>query len=194
MIYFTGFEILKSVIAAVVLGLIFGCFFAATENTLMSLKLLLKLPLDSYALSKDFSLCKEKLNATRHLPNLSKITRNIFEFCFFLAFGITFIIALYLFLDGIPRLYFVAICVFCFFIGKRMLGKLFCRLYDSLFTLLYFSLLLTLSVFLIPLTYLYSFTKKLIKTITSPIVRHYEKLHSNHLINKKIKEISKIKC
>lgn len=193
MIYFTTFEIIRSIIAAGSLGLFFGCFFSAAENTLASLKLLFALPYESYRLSKNYALLKEKRIAPRKKSPLTKIARNVFEFFFFLLFGIAYIALVYVFLDGVFRIYFTLITIFTFFVGKRFLGAPFCKIYDLLFRGIYLVLMISLSFIYIPLSFIFGIIKSIALLAFSPLEKRYRIIYSKYLINKKIKEISRIK-
>ena len=192
MIYFSAKEILISVLAFFSYGIFCGELYSATESVLISLRQLLLLPYNAYRCAKDFSFFKIKETAYGKAPRLSPVSKNVFEFLLFLACGVVAVLLLYSLLDGVLRFYVVFLTVSAFFISKKTLGKLFSRIYNTVFLSVYFIALTLLSVILIPvLSCLKELSKSVLK-LSSPVINYAKKARSRNLIKKKIRQIAKI--
>jgi len=150
--FFTFWEFLNSVFAAMAFGSIFGCVYNAAENILRAAKMLIFLLPNVILRISSFSPRKIKaksLNNQRY--GMSFVTKNIFDFFIVTFFGFITVLLYYTVLDGLPRLYFIVILTVFFLLAKHIIGNGFTRIFNLLFDKVYFGMYWLLSVALFPI-------------------------------------------
>ena len=192
MIYFKTSEIIFSVYASAILGIVFGLIYSSSLETLSYLKKFLALPYQSAKNAVNFSpkrifiISFEKNNT-----KIGKIGKNVYEFLIFTVFGCLTILLSYIALDGVFRLYVLLIIGLFLIISKRTLGNLSEKFLRKIYSCSYFILLFLTSFTLIPATHVWAFIANKFKQLKILVLKRMSVINSNRLIQKKRKEIKK---
>ena len=190
--FFTSAEIIRSVVLAFTLGVFFGCIYSASGRIFSSLSRLLSSAPLVYRKIKSFSkTVVAELLYQKSESHLTNIALNVCDAIVFSAFGISSLILFYIALDGVFRIYVAATLIFGFFLAKKTIGSVFCRLYDWVFGFFYRFILYVEYTALYPVYIIVNFIKMIFAKVINPIKRRIGKRRRNSLKRKKINEIKK---
>lgn len=187
--YFEAFEILFSVLYAVVYGGLGGLASVATRVVLEDINRLILIPREAYRAASGFSLSGLRAVTVKMFKKETPPLVTLFaELIFFLLFGVGFLLLSYFALDGELRLYMLLLVVVSYAVCSHTVGKIFERAFRELYRRAYFLLLLFLSFALVPIKYLVS---SIYIMALLPILRYirglWRRLHHRLLVNIKLK-------
>ena len=190
MIYFNLSEILFSLFANALLGIVFGILFSVSLPLFVFLKksVLIFLQAKYFCKRIDKKVIKSRCNFAAEKGN-NAITKNICDFLFFFLFGIFFILFTYVFLDGVFRVYCLFTALFFLYLAKRLSDKHLFFIFVHFFSRIYEILLTLFAFFVFPFAAvcLFTFNK------TKPLVKKTgTKLKSAVIKLKKVSFLKKI--
>lgn len=193
--FFTFYEIINSLLAAAVYGILCGCLYRASACILTLAVKTLGIPRDIALIFRKLSL-KHSFYLSRQNPKLtySKIWTNLFDFITFLLFGIGLVFLYYVFLDGVFRIYVLLAVALGFLLAKSTVGKYFSIALRTLYSYVYCILLLFLGVFLLPFKRLFEYISKLARHIFTPFMEKIRREVSKNVLNRKKRQILSIKA
>ncbi len=112
-------QVFFSVFASALFGIILGGLRGAISDLLFYLKRILFVPIE---LLSGHQAPKKNHNISRGLA------AHLGDFLFFTITGVLYILLCYITLDGVPRLYMLAIALASYFLSNKTLGKFFNKL------------------------------------------------------------------
>lgn len=161
MISYTFSEILLAVCISFFFGLLFGGAYHSFSAIIASIKNLLLLEIN---VLKAKSISEYKKGKIIDSSTKKFVGRNVYDFFFFLIFGLSYLIICYVITDGVFRFYLFAITVITFFFSVKTIGSLFQRIILWFFYFIYS--------FAFALAYILNYPLKLlIGCLKSPISR-----------------------
>ncbi len=185
--YFEFYEILYAFFGAAILGMAFGSvrrIFFFLPNYFLTFKDLI---FESIIYSN--KKAKNKKYNIKFEAEFNKIPKQIIEFFYAFLFFIFFILFIYLFCDGIFRLYLLAIsCCFLYAFDKSA-GLWFFSLYSRLFTLVFGVLHFIFKFLFFPVRVINYWTFKL---LINPLIKFYKFRRDVMLFNRKSEKICRI--
>ncbi len=189
MIYFHNDEILFSVLSFFVLGILSGGIYTSLVCFFLFIKVCVSTPKRLYLKYKNKINTRIKIEQNFEK---TKIGIQLSDFTFVYFWGILFILFSYLFLDGLFRIYTLAVFGIGYFVSKKTLGQFFSK---AILFLLNFTLRTIDFVFnfiLYPFFIAADILKRLISPIIVLIQKKYRREKYKLLLNKKLKEIENL--
>lgn len=191
--FFTEAEIFYSLFYSVLLGVLYGCIYKSSVCILCVFKKTILIPFDALMLSSNFSFVKAKEKAKfRNKLTLTMLEKNIFEGILFSLFGLSIILIIYVFLDGVFRFYIILTVVIFFIISAKTIAKGFESILTKINDKLYAIELYIIAIFLLPFTKAILFIFNIILKLTAPIKIKLKIKKSLHIKKRKIKETAKL--
>lgn len=190
--YFSVYEIIRSIFFSALSGVVLGCIYKASVCVLVAIKSCVLFIPSVINLLPGFKISRiHELIRFQKIHSINPASKNVFEFCLFLFFGIYFILLNYIILDGIFRIYILFILIAMFFVAIKTFGKFFSYIFYRSFDLIYFSALFIACVMLFPIY-------NILRLIFIPLRCLYSKFKvcrrlrkSDKLIRKKVSEARK---
>ena len=183
--YFSAYEILRAIACSSILGAIAGCVYSALSTLFSCIWRLLCIVLTVFSSTKPNQCIAHASLSKRH----SGIASLIFDIIFFVGYGVAHILACYVTMDGIPRIYVIIPSIAIFFVSKNTMGEMFERLIVCLYTAIYCIAFVAVFLITYPLRILWRISKRL---MTPPIlytVHLIVTLLNERLMKKKEKQI-----
>ena len=191
MIYFEASELIYAVLASVMLGAIFGALYSSFGEFysffIFSFKSLYFAVLNCHHISikriKDCILNKNK--------NISRITKEILDFLFFISFGCSLILITYVTLDGALRIFIPLTALMVFWIINKALGLPLSKFIKVILnTVLIAYALVSETILHYPIILINLLNRK-IRKMTLSFAGYILKRRSNRITEKKIRETKK---
>ena len=193
MTYFSIKEIFASLVASMFLGTAFGLIYSAVSEISDSVKRLVFIFPNIKKLSSGFSLKEaRRLSKERKKGKSKRVGAHISEFVLFFIFGIAFIIAIYIYLDGVFRVYMLFCVSFFGVCSKKIVWDKFSYLYKKIFDMIYAVLLTILTLLYMPFFLIFGIIVKILRKILRPVKICFMRKKSARNMSKKIKYCEKM--
>jgi lipopolysaccharide/colanic/teichoic acid biosynthesis glycosyltransferase len=192
MTYFSIKEIFASLVASVFLGTAFGLIYSAVSEISDSVKRLVFIFPNIKKLSSNFSFKEARRLSKERKSKSKRVGAHISEFVLFLIFGIAFIIAIYIYLDGVFRVYMLLGVSFVGVCSKKIVWDKFSYLYKKIFDIIYAVLLTILTLLYMPFFLIFGIIVKILRKILRPVKICFMRNKSARNMSKKIKYCEKM--
>lgn len=191
--FFTAAEIFNSFFFSILLGIISGCIYKSSVCILCALKKTVLIPWDALKVSSAFSTREVKrISQSRDNIKLTILGKNIFEGILFSLFGLSIILIIYIFLDGVFRFYIILTVVIFFVISVKTIAKGFGKAFTKTYDKFYIIELFIMALFLLPTTKVSVLIFNVILKLISPIKIKLKIKKSLQIQKRKIKETIKL--
>ena len=191
--FFTFREIMLSIAVSVISGILMGGVYSASGEIMTFLYKIFHIVGDSIKICSSLHIktIKEIQKRSKN-KKYGKIYRNVFESILFTIFGFIIILLYYAYLDGVYRLYVIAIIAFFFFISKNLCKKAFHLILKVPLDYIYTALTVILAIIIAPIRKILSLVGKATKALALPIQIYILKKRSDLLYKNKLSDATKL--